>query len=92
MEIEIYLSWGRNQNMLKVELYIDGYRPEKAVVEEFPRGKIADFVENFYGNLELKGIGDISIHVKNKGVEKKLFQDIEDQISRKLKPRRMTLN
>ncbi len=46
MKVEVYLSHGENEGMFKAELYLDGFRPPEAMVEDFPAGKIPEYLQN----------------------------------------------
>ena len=78
--------------MLRAELYIDGFKPSEGKVEEFSNEQVVNLVGNFYEELTLEGIVDIQIEVKERGLEKALYEEIRGQILRKLKSNKATLN
>ena len=91
MRLEVYLSYGEREGMFRTELHIDGIIPSEALIGEFPKEKVADFVGNFYEELESRGI-NVQVGVKNRGIEDALYEDIKDQVSRKTKSIKATLN
>ena len=92
MKLDFYLTHGDKGGMFKAELYLNGFRPPEARVEEFPREKIVELIKNFYDELESGGIIDIEVKVRNMGLESRLYENIEKQILMQLKSRKAILN
>ena len=91
MRIEVYLSKGKEEEIVKAELYIDGSRPQEAMVGEFSQKKIPTLLRNFHKELEAMGVTDIEVEVMNKGLEDKLYEQIEGQILAVLNSRKAVL-
>ena len=85
MKLEITLSKGKTEGMLKAELRIENIKPEEAYVSEFTEAEIIKLTKDFYRNLELMGIKSIiTMYVKGDGIDQDVYQRIKKRISEEI--------
>ncbi len=92
MKLEVYLSQGKETEMLKAGLYINGVKPLGAIEPELQQREIAGLIGRFYDALEKGGFAETKVELKNNGLKKEVYEEVKNQISGLLRVRNAKLN
>jgi hypothetical protein len=89
MKVEVYLDWGREEELIGADLYVDGER----VGPKYQHTKegVVNAISRFYEVICSSGLNP-EVEIKNRGLKEELIKEVREQVFTRLKTIKPTTN